>query len=391
MLNRSSDNYKRCSFQRFCEASSAAGDLGRDAVCSAKHLHLMECHRAASHRGLSVSQCLYKTSQEGPEELSQTARAAAGPVGCRVVVFSCGSLGVKAAERILLIPGVSGVSLVRAPYRTVVRQPTDKLARALCYSGIRGVTRAVWHFIREDAASSTEVTPLGHVPKGINVLEVADFHDPDCIEAIRRLDADLGVIVGTYILKPVVYDIPRLGSINLHTGKAPEYRGSAPGFWEMYNGERSVGVTVHRVEPSVDSGPILRQEVMAFDPAPPGDPLVYIRRFRAEQLEPAGLRLLAEAVADIVNNRVVEVAQDPANAHTYRMPTHRQKAELRRRVRGRREDQLRILKSVVAALRRTLHLAAHLGELGVLSGFLFPPRGRCAAEARSRKSEEPSF
>ena len=267
--------------------------------------------------------------------MSEHARAAAGEVGFRVVVLSCGPLGAAAAAHISQIRGVTDVTLVRAPYRAIYRPPLEKLSRAFRYGGYRGVVRAVWRFIRKDVSQPKLPSP-GPVPDGLRVLDVADFHDPGCIEAIQRIDPDLGVIVGTYILKPDVYGIPRLGSINLHTGKTPEYRGSAPGFWEMYNGERCIGVTIHRVEPKVDSGPVLRQELIPLEPAPSGDPLEYVRRFRAEQLEPAGLRLLSGAVCDVVDGRVIETAQDNSKAHTYRMPTQRDKRELRRRVRSRR-------------------------------------------------------
>src|SRR5690606_36719015 len=135
-----------------------------------------------------------------------------------------------------------------------------------------------------------------------------------------------------------VFSLPELGSINLHSGKAPEYRGSAPAFWEMYNGEARVGVTVHWVEAEVDAGPIIRQEMLPFNPAPPGDPIQYIREYRERVLRPAGLELLVAAVQDIIAGTAEAVPQDHGASSTYRLPTYRQRTELRRRVAARRNS-----------------------------------------------------
>jgi methionyl-tRNA formyltransferase len=148
------------------------------------------------------------------------------------------------------------------------------------------------------------------------------------------------VVAGTYILGETVFTIPRLGSVNLHSGKAPEYRGAAPGFWELYNGEREVGITIHRVATALDAGNILLQEAFPLDPMPPGDPLAYLERYRREVLQPNGVRLLVRAVADIASGRVHEQPQDPARARTYRTPDYRAIRELRRRVEARRLERM---------------------------------------------------
>jgi peptidoglycan/xylan/chitin deacetylase (PgdA/CDA1 family) len=62
-------------------------------------------------------------------------------------------------------------------------------------------------------------------------------------------------------LRDGVFDIPRYGSINLHSGKTPEYRGAAPAFGERHNGESAVGITIHRVAAALDAGDVLRQEL----------------------------------------------------------------------------------------------------------------------------------
>lgn len=86
-----------------------------------------------------------------------------------------------------------------------------------------------------------------------------DMHSPGALDFIRELQADLGILYGTRILKPALYTIPKLGSINLHKRKVPDYRGGgAVGLWEMLDGQKEIGVTVHRVEATLDTGAVLR-------------------------------------------------------------------------------------------------------------------------------------
>lgn len=258
----------------------------------------------------------------------------------RIVVFTCGRLGLAAADLIAELDGVGSVMVVVTPYRARRRTGMRRLRHAIRYRGLRGVLRLAADRVRRPAGQRSERRANGLPPmradSPIRVLEFEDFHDAACIAAVTGLAPDLGVVVGTYILEPSVYTVPRLGSINLHTGKAPEYRGSAPAFWEMYNAEDAVGITIHRVSDDLDAGEIVRQELVPIDPAPNGDPLAFIRRYREQVLHPRGIQLLAEAVRDIVGGTVESVPQDSRAACTYRLPTHRQKQELRRRVARRR-------------------------------------------------------
>ena len=254
----------------------------------------------------------------------------------RIVVFTCGDLGIAAGEAISRIRGIDSVTVVRAPYHSTQRTGLDRLWYVVKYNGLWGAVCGLWRSGVRRLGHATPEAFCVEPPSLVPVLAFNDFHDPACIEALKDLKPDLGVVVGTYILKQAVFSIPRLGSINLHTGKAPEYRGSAPAFWELYNGESRVGVTVHRVAEEVDAGGIIRQELFPLDRAPSGDALAYIRQYRQDVLYPNGLRLLVEAVEDMVSGRAAECPQDPAAARTYRLPTHRQKRQLQRKVKRRR-------------------------------------------------------
>lgn len=258
-----------------------------------------------------------------------------------VVVLSCGPLGRRTANRLVALDGVGAVTLVTTPYRTRKRSLPGKVAWAWRMEGPRGLGAAAvrrcarvlgWRRTDEPSLRSDgpELDPrVGH-------LSFDDFHRPECLAALQSAEPDLGVLAGTYILEEEVFGIPRLGTINLHSGKVPEYRGAAPAFWELYHGETEVGITIHEVVRDVDAGRILRQELFPLDPAPSGDPLAYLDRYRTEVLEPNGIRLLVETVREIAAGRAAPRPQDVSRARTFRSPDHRAKRELRRRVARRR-------------------------------------------------------
>jgi methionyl-tRNA formyltransferase len=167
-------------------------------------------------------------------------------------------------------------------------------------------------------------------------IHLADFHAPEAASRVAELQADLGIVCATYRLKPSLYTLPRLGSINLHFGWAPEYRGSSPGFWELYDGVSSVGVTVNWMNPQLDAGDILLQRRVRLDIAPEGDPIEYVTRFQQETLHPLGFRLLNEAVGRLARGPMAARPQDSSRGRMRRRATWRDKQELRRRVAARR-------------------------------------------------------
>ena len=84
---------------------------------------------------------------------------------------------------------------------------------------------------------------------------------------LRDWRPDLGLSLAAPILKPAVFALPRLGTVNLHKGKLPEYRGMPPAFWEVKDKQPFVGCTVHQVEAGLDTGAIVaetRLPVAAF-------------------------------------------------------------------------------------------------------------------------------
>jgi folate-dependent phosphoribosylglycinamide formyltransferase PurN len=260
--------------------------------------------------------------------------------GFRTVVLSCGDLGTTVANALSADGASEVVGLIIAPYARYSRTLPEKfrhVIRRQGWVGLFAVLGVKINSLMTRGRPAAAMRPALPLTPGIKRIDVTDFHSAQSLEAIQQLRPDLAVIVGTYILKESVFAIPRLGAINLHSGKVPEFRGSAPAFWELYHGEVAVGVTIHRVVASLDAGPVLAQEMFPLDPAPVGDPLTYIEKFRREVLSPNGVRMLVETVRAFAEGNAQEIPQDHAAARTFPTPDIRAVRELRRRVRNRRK------------------------------------------------------
>jgi len=93
-----------------------------------------------------------------------------------------------------------------------------------------------------------------YIPENPNTVELAGL--------LKTLNAEMFVCSGyNKILKPLIFKIPTLGTINLHGGRLPFYRGAAPINWQIINGETVGGCCVLFVDSGIDTGPIIRQEL----------------------------------------------------------------------------------------------------------------------------------
>lgn len=261
----------------------------------------------------------------------------------RVAVLSCGDLGARVADELVDLREVAEVLLLTAPWRRNGRSPVARLLRSLRYDGLFDTLASLFARVRgtlavkQPSSSTTEAASVASPASSrVDHHHVEAFEGRASLRLLDDFDPDLAVVAGTYILPESVYDLPRRGSLNLHSGKAPEYRGSAPAFWELYHGEDSVGVTVHEVTAELDAGRILFQESVPLDPAPAGDPVAYIDRYRSEVLEPAGVHLLARAVRALAREGVEPRPQDEGRARVFRSPTRWDVWKLRWRVLVRR-------------------------------------------------------
>lgn len=94
----------------------------------------------------------------------------------------------------------------------------------------------------------------------IPVLQPTNLKDPAFIEELKSYKANLQIVVAFRMLPEMVWDMPEIGTFNLHASLLPQYRGAAPINWAIINGEKETGVTTFFLKHEIDTGQIIFQE-----------------------------------------------------------------------------------------------------------------------------------
>lgn len=100
--------------------------------------------------------------------------------------------------------------------------------------------------------------------KNLNILQPEKLKNPKFIEALKSLKADIQIVVAFRMLPEIVWNMPPLGTINVHASLLPNYRGAAPINWAIINGEKETGITTFKLQQEIDTGNILFQEKIAI-------------------------------------------------------------------------------------------------------------------------------
>ena len=104
------------------------------------------------------------------------------------------------------------------------------------------------------------------VENNIPVLQPLSLKDPEFLEALKAWKPDLFVVVAFRMLPKVVWEIPKLGTFNLHAALLPQYRGAAPINWAVINGDKATGVTTFMIDDGMDTGKIMYREQCLIGP-----------------------------------------------------------------------------------------------------------------------------
>lgn len=138
---------------------------------------------------------------------------------------------------------------------------------------------------------------------GIPVLQPERLKDEAFIHQLQALRADLQVVVAFRMLPQVVWDMPRLGTFNLHAALLPQYRGAAPINWAIINGDTHTGITTFFLDHQIDTGRIILQERM---PILPTDNCGTLH----DRMMPLGSRLVVRTVELIIAGTAQAVPQE---------------------------------------------------------------------------------
>jgi methionyl-tRNA formyltransferase len=139
--------------------------------------------------------------------------------------------------------------------------------------------------------------------QNLPLLQPEKLKDETFIESLRHWEADLQIVVAFRMLPEVVWNMPRLGTFNLHASLLPQYRGAAPINWAVINGETETGVTTFFLQHDIDTGKIIRQVSI---PISDTDNVKIVH----DKLMTTGSRLVIETVDDIINHTIDPISQE---------------------------------------------------------------------------------
>ena len=180
---------------------------------------------------------------------------------------------------------------------------------------------------RAYAAAAGEAPSLDEL--GVPVAPVQTLNGEAARDALRRFGADIAVSLDNTLIEEATFALPAYGTVNVHHGAVPKYRGGPPVFWELADGRDRVGFTVHRVDAGIDTGPVLAEGEV---------PIVQRRSLRATleatipTLHDASLDVLEQVLRTLAGDGLEERPQQ-AGGHLRTTPTLRDYLRVRRRLR----------------------------------------------------------
>lgn len=162
---------------------------------------------------------------------------------------------------------------------------------------------------------------------GFRIETGPNLHAPEFVARVHEFAPDLGLSLGGPILKRALFAIPRLGTINLHKGKLPEFRGMPPAFWELWHDQPSVGCSVHVVDDGLDTGALL------------GETMVARQRYSTVkglqlELDEVAIELTRDCALAVLGGHAQPRPQPTGQGRTFRKPSLQQEAQLQERLRA---------------------------------------------------------
>src|SRR3984957_7991335 len=139
--------------------------------------------------------------------------------------------------------------------------------------------------------------------KGLKSLQPEKLKNPEFLEELRSLAADLQIVVAFRMLPEVVWDMPPMGTVNLHGSLLPQYRGAAPINWAVINGETETGVTTFKLQQDIDTGSILLQDRFPIGPSETAGEV-------HDRMKEIGARLLVRTIAGLVAGTLTATPQE---------------------------------------------------------------------------------
>ena len=148
--------------------------------------------------------------------------------------------------------------------------------------------------------SDVKINALEH---GLPLLQPEKLKDPAFLEQLASYQADLFIVVAFRMLPAVVWQMPKLGTFNLHASLLPQYRGAAPINFAIINGETETGLTTFFLNEEIDKGAIIMREKVAIRPDETAGEL-------HDELMLLGNKVVVETIRKIENGEVTALPQE---------------------------------------------------------------------------------
>ncbi|MBD5372890.1 MAG: methionyl-tRNA formyltransferase [Bacteroides sp.] len=142
---------------------------------------------------------------------------------------------------------------------------------------------------------------------GIEVLQPEKLRDESFLARLKELNADLNVVIAFRMLPREVWDMPRLGTMNLHASLLPRYRGAAPINHAVMNGDTETGVTTFLLKHEIDTGDMLRQARIEIGPEENVGSV-------HDRLMHLGAEVVVDSINDLANGTVTPIPQNDEEA-----------------------------------------------------------------------------
>jgi methionyl-tRNA formyltransferase len=160
---------------------------------------------------------------------------------------------------------------------------------------------------------------------GIPYRKIGNPNVGEFVESVKQRSCEVLVSVACpYILKDALLSAPPRGCVNIHHAPLPRYKGMMPTFWQMYHGEKSVGVTVHFMAAKVDEGQALLQDVMEINPGETLHQLI-------QRAKRHGAHCMAKVLRQMSAGSVNPISLDNSKGTYFTFPTSEEIREFRRR------------------------------------------------------------
>jgi len=208
---------------------------------------------------------------------------------------------------------------------TMGKRPRGQMIRELTQLyGVTGMARLLTRFAVAKVsgklpkkAGASHFSTLAQLCRAYSIphLQIGTPNAPEFVESVRQRAPDLLISVACpYIVKEPLLAIAPKGSINIHHAPLPRYKGMMPTFWQMFHGEKTVGLTIHYMVAKIDEGDALFQDEQTIEPGETLDRLI-------QRSKRHGAHCMASVLRQVESNSTVPIPLNVAQSSYFTFPT----------------------------------------------------------------------